>query len=91
MPETWSIFAVPFRKSMKYKNDVESAPHMYTVTGFATTQPGNHYTKQMCLDGWYFQEGSKAKCTAVAMNRDVMETYSVSVDGEVFGESIDCS
>ena len=89
--EPWLITQI--RTEKEFRDNVESARNVYGVSGFG--QPGKHYHKQICLDAWwYFQEGSDPDCTALEMNLDashLMESYSVSVNGQVFGRTIDCS
>ena len=95
MWDGWSIFAAPTEKAKKnYMDNPEPAQHLYGVSGFPVRLPGKHYRKQICLDGWYFQDGSDTRCTALEIKRGeshIMESSSVSVDGKVIRENIDCS
>ena len=63
--------------------------------GTPALQPGKNYRWNFCLSDGYFQDGSNTGCTVLDMHLEDEHapaySYHVSVNGEFFGDRIDCS
>ena len=60
-----------------------------------TGQPGKHYRNQVCLsDGYVEKRSNNGGCTALKVflgDNSMTESFSVSVNGKVLNERIDCT
>ena len=97
-PDNWSIIVSPQKRAKK--DPLDNAQDAYvakSASGFSRKEPGKPYRKQLCLEDWSwynYQDGSDTMCVALEMNRNeshIMESFSISVNGEVFDRTIDCS
>jgi hypothetical protein len=90
---SWEVNDIP-----KFKVEPDS-PILWNALvygqGYPWRQLGKSYRNQFCLKDWYVaKESNNGGCTALMVylrGESMTESYSVSVNGKLFSDRLDCS
>ena len=89
---SWEVNDIP---KFKVEPDAQFINPLVYGEGLPRRQLGKSYRNQFCLKDWYVaKESNNGGCTALMVylgGESMTESYSVSVNGKLFSDRLDCS